>query len=259
MRAIVAIVALILCVAFASALRVKPDWGSTGPYNPGPYKPSPTFPYPRDVYMADIARPVRPYPIKPLIARAVEDLENALEEWRVYGNAGNGGRWEAGFEYKSKSDAEVEADLSIVRQETGAKVVAALENLEALLEEWRVYGNAGNGGRWEAGFEYKSKSDEEEEYNPEDWSVNGRASNNGWNVGGSVSHGGFTGNANVGNGGQWSAGGSYSQGPWSAGGSVSNGGNWNANVGYNKGGFSAGANVGQGGNWGVGASYKVRF
>ena len=107
-----------------------------------------------------VRRQLNPIVYKKLITSAIADLEAAVEDWRVYGNASNGGNWEAGFEWTSKSDSEI---VKILRRDAGEKVVAALENLEAILEEWKVWGKASNGGNWEAGFEYTSKSDSDAE------------------------------------------------------------------------------------------------
>jgi hypothetical protein len=211
------------------------------------------------------------------------------EDWRVYGNVGSDGRdqgtkWNAGFEWTSKEDEE--EPLPIDQDKRFYKVFHTFEKKKKSVdpEDWRVYGNVGSDGRdqgtkWNAGFEWTSKEDEEEIIDPEDWRVYGNVGSNGrgqgtnWNAGFEwrsnedeeeiIDPEDWKVHGNVGSGERgrvdWNAGASYSNGPWSAGASVSNGGNWNANLGYTNGGFSAGAQVGRGGNFGIGAQYKIRF
>ncbi len=101
-----------------------------------------------------------------------------------------------------------------------------------------------------------------EEYDEEDWGVNGNIGNNGqWNLGGSYSNNGLTGTANIGNNGQWNVGGSYTNGGFTGGVNAGNNGQWSANAGYNTqvggGNLNIGGQVSNGGNWGVGATYTI--
>lgn len=167
MRAVVAIVALALCVAFCSA-RIYPRDKlpfptGTGPYNPIPdYRPwsdlsiryptptRPTLPFPtgtgpyapypkdREIFMEDAEDSIE---IPEEIAAAVEELEVALERLKIHGKAQNGGRWEAGFEYTWASD-----DEEISREEAQENVISALDNLEELLEQYSINGNIGSNG-----------------------------------------------------------------------------------------------------------------
>ena len=127
--------------------------------------------------LSDSQRPVfrRPVITEREVRAAVQDLEAALEEWRVYGNAGNGGRWEAGFEYTSKDDEEEEA--LILRRNAASHVIAALDRLEEIVDEqWGVGGSVGSHG----------------------WNVQGSYNNGGVSAGASVGHGNGGWNANVG-------------------------------------------------------------
>ncbi len=128
----------------------------------------------------DMSCSMLPPPIRHSCMRSCEqrrfysDLQQELdidpEDFKLYGNAANGGQWNVGFEYTSKDEDEAEE-----------------EDWEELIdpEDLSIHGNVGNGGQWNLGFKYEIKDDSaEEEFDPEDIKFYGNAANDGkWNVG----------------------------------------------------------------------------
>merc|ERR1712232_900298 len=79
------------------------------------------------------------------------------DNFKAQGQISNGGNWNAGFEYTFNSDDdEVEAiedaqAEEAAREEAAENVIAALDNLEGLLEQFSIFGSASNGGNWNFG------------------------------------------------------------------------------------------------------------